>query len=131
MNSFHQNPLAASVLLVEDDHRLLRAMNMQLTDSGFICTTCDNATEAMIQYAAGRFDLVITDMTMPGIDGLSVLAMIRSQSDVPIIIVTGHYSDFVPWIQSYSRVTVIRKPFEIQALLGHVNESLLGKSVVS
>src|ERR1700728_4685104 len=94
-----RNHLLASVLLVDDDPQLLAAMTLRLSDIGCRCTACGNASEAMIQYAAGNFDLIITDMSMPGIDGLSVIAMIRSQSEIPILVMTGHSAEYGPLIE--------------------------------
>ena len=121
-----RNHLLASVLLVDDDPQLLAAMTLRLSDIGCRCTACGNASEAMIQYAAGNFDLIITDMSMPGIDGLSVIAMIRSQSEIPILVMTGHSAEYGPLIEGYKNVTLIRKPLEPRALIACIRSFLSG-----
>jgi DNA-binding response OmpR family regulator len=119
-----RNVQSSRVLLVDDDPQLLAAMKLRLAEIGFRCTACGNASEAMVQFAANRFDLVITDMSMPGIDGLSVVAMVRSQSEIPILIMTGHSAEYGPLIAGYKNVTLIRKPLEPRALIACVRSFL-------
>src|ERR1700722_12661704 len=95
----------AKVLLVDDDRRLLSSLNFRLCQMVGRCTCCTNSGEAMMQFMSGHFDLVITDLTMPGIDGLTIVGMIRSQSNVPIIILTGHCDDYYTSIVGYRNVT--------------------------
>jgi DNA-binding response OmpR family regulator len=115
---------SSRILLVDDDPQLLAAMTLRLAEIGYRCTTCGNASEAMVRFAANQFDLVITDMSMPGIDGLSVVAMIRSQSEIPILIMTGHSAEYGPLIAGYKNVTLIRKPLEPRALIACVRSFL-------
>ena len=107
----------ARVLFVDDDRRLLDALSTRLSEAGCRCTACGNASEAMVQFATGFFDLVITDLTMPDIDGLAIIAMIRSQSEVPILVVTGHAEEYGRLFLGYQNVTLIRKPFDAKALV--------------
>jgi DNA-binding response OmpR family regulator len=115
---------SVTVLLVDDDRRLLKAVTTRLQDAGCRCIACGNAAEAMNRFALGGIDLVITDMTMPSLDGLSVVAMIRGQSDVPILVVTGHADDYLPVLRQYPGVTVMGKPFEPRALIKFIREAL-------
>jgi two-component system KDP operon response regulator KdpE len=114
------------VLLVDDDQRLLDGLTGPLTAMGFHCIARSNASEAMLQFETGNFDLVITDLTMPSMDGLSVLGMIRSHSNVPIVILTGHPFEYGRTILGYENVTLIQKPIEAKALVARVR-SLLGR----
>jgi two-component system, OmpR family, KDP operon response regulator KdpE len=105
------------ILIVDDDRRLLAAMRERLERIGCSCICRDNASEAMLQFSADRIDIVVTDMTMPGIDGLSVVGMIRSQSDVPIIVISGHGEEYEPLLSGYERIAIMRKPFDLDSLL--------------
>src|SRR5579862_3733867 len=122
-----RNFQSAKVLLVDDDPRLLAAMSLRLSEIGCRCTPCNNASEAMVQFAVGTFDLVMTDLTMPVMDGLSIVGMIRSQSEIPILIVTGHSAEYGPLIAGYRNVTLIRKPFEPRDLMALVRSFLWEK----
>jgi two-component system, NtrC family, response regulator GlrR len=123
------NSPSSRVLLVDDDPQLLAVMSLRLAEIGCHCTACGNASEAMIQFAANSFDLVITDMSMPGIDGLSVVAMIRSQSAIPILVMTGHSVEYGALIGGYKNVTLLRKPLEARVLIACVRSFLSGKVV--
>ena len=118
---------SAKVLLVDDDKQLVLALSTRLGEIGCRCVGCSNASEAMVQFAAGGFDLVITDMAMPGIDGLSIVAMIRSQSEIPILVMTGRSAQYGPLIAGYRNVKLIRKPLEPLALIASVRSCLPGK----
>jgi DNA-binding response OmpR family regulator len=75
----------------------------------------------MVQFANEEFDLVITDITMPGIDGLSVIGMIRSQSDVPVIVITGHASEYGLSVSAYPNLTLLMKPIDARVLISRVH----------
>jgi CheY-like chemotaxis protein len=116
--------LSICVLIVDDDHRVLSAISQRLKDLGCRCVCCDNATEAMLQFAAGGIDLIVTDLTMPGMDGLSIVGLIRSQSDVPIIVASGHVEEYRHILSSYGDVTLIRKPLEAQSFIRCVSAAI-------
>ena len=126
LHSKDQQTRGANILIVEDDRQLLEAVRTRLAEMGCRCTACANACEALSQFSTAKFDLVITDMTMPGIDGLGVIAMIRNQSEVPILVLTGHAGEYGPLISHYRNVTLIRKPFGEQALTACVKSSITG-----
>ena len=121
-------PRRPEILLVDDDARLVWAIDFRLSKIGCRCQTCNTASEAMVKFAAGNFGLVITDLSMPGLDGLSVVAMIRSQSDVPIVVVTGHSAEYGSLIDDYSNVTVLAKPLDMNALIACVESGLSHRS---
>jgi DNA-binding response OmpR family regulator len=124
-NDADQKPMR--ILIVDDDARLLAILNTRLSTAGWSCVVCDNASEAMIQFAEDEFDLVITDITMPGIDGFSVIGMIRSQSDIPIIVITGHAQEYGLMVSSYPNLTLFPKPIEARVLIACV-DSLLSRA---
>jgi DNA-binding response OmpR family regulator len=109
------------ILIVDDDVRLLTILNTRLSTAGWSCVLCDNASEAMVQFANEEFDLVITDITMPGIDGLSVIGMIRSQSDIPVIVITGHATEYGLSVSAYPNLTLLVKPIDARVLIARVH----------
>jgi DNA-binding response OmpR family regulator len=108
------------ILIVDDDTRLLTILNTRLSTAGWSCVVCDNASEAMVQFAKEDFDLVITDITMPGIDGLSVIGMIRSQSDIPVVVITGHAPEYGLLVSAFPNLTLLCKPIEARVLVACV-----------
>jgi DNA-binding NtrC family response regulator len=81
------------VLLVDDDPALLQALPeaLRLRMSEVKVETADSAPTALDRIAARDFDAIVTDIRMPGMDGLALLAEIRGrQPDTPILLITGH-----------------------------------------
>src|SRR5213596_2787952 len=84
---------APHVLLVDDDPALLQGLpeTLRLRLSGVMVDTADSAAAALDWIAARDYDAIVTDIKMPGMDGLTLLAEIRRrQPDTPILIITGH-----------------------------------------
>lgn len=122
----NQKQRRARILLVDDDRRIVAAMLEQLSAKGFDCVCCSNVSEAMMQFAVGHIDLVITDLNMRGIDGFSMVEMVRSQSDIPIIVATGYSKDLGAWTGRHEDVVVIQKPLDMPGLLDQI-EAILSR----
>jgi len=83
----------ARVLIVDDDPALLQALPqaLRLRMAEVTVETADSAAVALDRIAARDYDAIVTDIKMPGMDGLALLAEIRRrQPDTPILIITGH-----------------------------------------
>jgi DNA-binding NtrC family response regulator len=83
----------ARVLIVDDDPALLQALSLalRLRMGGVTVETADSAAAALDRIAARDYDAIVTDIKMPGMDGLALLAEIRGRRpDTPILIITGH-----------------------------------------
>jgi EAL domain-containing protein (putative c-di-GMP-specific phosphodiesterase class I) len=78
------------VLLVDDDRALLSLFEKLLRAAGYATTAVEDARVALELVAAGGFDAVVSDITMPQMDGLNLLRAIRSRApDLPVVLVTG------------------------------------------
>src|SRR5438094_6310033 len=83
----------ARVLIVDDDPALLQALPqaLRLRMGGVTVETADSAAAALDRIAALDYDAIVTDIKMPGMDGLGLLAEIRGrQPDTPTLMITGH-----------------------------------------
>lgn len=81
-----------TILAVDDSRTNLNAISQQLAKHGYLVVLCESGGEALDLIAARGFDLVLLDLVMPGMSGLSVLREIRSSretADLPVIVVTG------------------------------------------
>ena len=78
-----------ALLLVEDDFRLRHDLEQHLLQRGFIVTTCIDGTQGLSAVQAKRFDLVLLDIMLPGMDGLSLLEALRSQQNVPVMLMSA------------------------------------------
>lgn len=105
-----------SLLIVDDDRALAEAIGRRLGIKGYKCRAVDNAPDALKELALYSFDAVITDMQMPGLDGLSVVAMSRDDRSTPVIVITGTPEERVRDQLPFTDVTILHKPFEITQL---------------
>jgi len=83
----------ARVLIVDDDQALLQALPeaLRLRMGGVTVDTADSAAAALDRIAARDYDAIVTDIKMPGMDGLALLAEIRAhRPDTPTLMITGH-----------------------------------------
>src|SRR2546429_9483800 len=84
---------ALHVLVVDDDPALLQALpqTLRLRMSGVTVDTVDSAAAALEQISARDYDAIVTDIRMPGMDGLTLLAEILARRpDTPTLMITGH-----------------------------------------
>jgi DNA-binding NtrC family response regulator len=80
-----------SVLIVDDDPGMLRAMTKVLANEGMYVTSVSDPTAVVTKLAepGKRFDLVITDLRMPAFSGRGVLALASALPELPVIIITA------------------------------------------
>ena len=85
------DPVApVSILLVDDNPNGLTARRMILEEQGFAVTTCDNAEDAWTLFQQARFDIVVTDYRLHGMNGGDLIRLIRnSDSPARIILLSG------------------------------------------
>ncbi|MFJ5444835.1 sigma 54-interacting transcriptional regulator [Methylobacillus methanolivorans] len=114
------------ILTVDDDPDILKLMGMRLKAAGYQVVTATNAEEALSQIAISRPSLVITDLRMPGMDGLALFDVIhKSDPSLPVIMVTAHGS--IPEAVDATQRGVfgfLTKPFDSKSLLQQVEAAL-------
>ena len=114
------------ILLVDDDPDLLKLISLRLTSAGYRVRTADCGETALAAIAVQRPAIVITDLRMPGIDGLQLFEAIhRQHAAMPVIILTAHGT--IPDAVSATQRGVfgyLTKPFDSQDLLQKVAAAL-------
>ena len=114
------------ILLVDDDPDLLKLISLRLTSAGHRVRTADCGETALAAIAVQRPAIVITDLRMPGIDGLQLFEAIhRQHAAMPVIILTAHGT--IPDAVSATQRGVfgyLTKPFDSQDLLQKVAAAL-------
>jgi CheY-like chemotaxis protein len=79
-----------SVLVIEDRADMRDLLKRILERAGYAVVTAADGVEGMARFRAGEFDLVVTDIMMPVMDGFEVIRTLRAEgSDVPIVAVSG------------------------------------------
>ena len=82
-----------TVLIIDDDPDILILLEIFFSADGYRVITSSTGSEAISIYKKNNIDLVITDFLMPTIDGLDILAAVRSSNKpIPVILITGHGS---------------------------------------
>jgi two-component system response regulator GlrR len=114
------------ILLVDDDPDLLKLISLRLTSAGYRVRTADSGETALATIAVERPGAVITDLRMPGIDGLQLFEAIhRQHAALPVIILTAHGT--IPDAVNATQRGVfgyLTKPFDSQELLQKVATAL-------
>ncbi len=81
----------STILLIDDDDSLRRVMEFSLAEVGYKVRTAKSGEEGLELFGKERFDSVITDITMPGMNGMEVLAKVRQRDErVPVIVITAY-----------------------------------------
>src|SRR6476469_4444358 len=114
------------LLLVEDEAPLRAAIAEQLTDRGYHVEQAGTGEAALAKLADFAFDVIITDLRLPGIDGAAVVeAAVERYPDIVAIVVTG-YGTVKDAVEAIKRGAsdFVNKPFQIDELL-HVLDSAL------
>ena len=79
------------ILLIDDDDSLRRVMEFSLTEAGHTVQTAASGEDGLRLFEKGNFDAVITDITMPGMSGMEVLAKVRQRvPTIPVIVITAY-----------------------------------------
>lgn len=103
------------VLLAEDNREVRRLLEIVLTTGGFEVTECKDGAEALAAVPTLRPDALVTDITMPGVDGLELVEAARRVAgceNLPVLVVTAsdRRDSKVQALSALHRVEVVQKP---------------------
>ena len=113
----------ASVLTVEDDPIVRADLRLILEDAGFdVVPDARDGVEAVELAREHRPDLILIDLSLPGLDGVEATRQILSEREVPIVALTGHRTGFVERALEAGAVAHVLKPFDDS----HLVETLTG-----
>jgi DNA-binding response OmpR family regulator len=126
--------LEQSILIVEDEEKISRLLEIELEMEGYQVSRVANGVDALETYRSGGWDLILLDIMLPGMSGIEILRRIRTKDVVtPVILLTakGSVEDKVSGLDLGAN-DYITKPFQIEELLARVRATLrLRKSSVS
>ena len=115
----------AAILIVEDEEKLARFVELELAHEGYEVTKSGNGREALEMAKQGQYDLILLDIMLPGLNGLEVLRRLQKEKDVPVILLTARDAvmDKVAGLDA-GAVDYITKPFAIEELLARIRVAL-------
>jgi DNA-binding response OmpR family regulator len=122
----HVDALAlGTVLVVEDDPAMLSLLVKRLEGRGHQCLATGHGVAALAAIRHAEFDVLVTDLDLPGASGVDLAIAVRQSSDAPIIVLTGRREEYRRLLRDLSDVTVLEKPCPTAALAGLVEAELL------
>jgi len=121
------------VLVVDDEQNSREGLSKILTKEGYSVRTAENGKKALLEAENNSFDLIITDLRMPEMDGIEVLEKLRKKNkDIGVVIVTA-YGEVNSYLKAMNlgAFEYLNKPIHLEELRRVINKALLESSKVS
>ncbi|NLJ74044.1 MAG: response regulator transcription factor [Firmicutes bacterium] len=117
--------MGARILIIEDEEKFARFIEMELNYEGYEVTKAFDGRIGLAAAENGEFDLILLDIMLPGLNGMEVLRRLRRTKSVPVIMLTARDSivDKVSGLDSGAD-DYITKPFAIEELLARIRTAL-------
>jgi DNA-binding NtrC family response regulator len=108
-----------SVLIVDDDQNMTRTLADILAASGYAAETATRAEEGLEKLQARRFDSVVSDIRLHGMNGVEFQKKIKEQyGDIPVLLITGYAEhDLIVEARKQGVLAFLEKPLDITQLL--------------
>jgi len=123
----------ARVLVIDDDEMQRTLLDRMLDSVGLEVDVASDGLEGLRLFNANEPDLVLTDISMPGLDGHEVISAIRThRNDIPVIAISGgggsaEKDELLARAAKLGATEIIMKPFEFNQLVGAVKRALKGE----
>jgi len=115
----------ADILVVDDDD-VIRDTLCELLSANYSCQTADTADEALAKLEAQGFDVVLTDISMPGLNGKELLKkVVELYPGTPVIIISGHSDEVqAQSLMSHGAFDYLLKPFRLEIVEESVKRAI-------
>jgi len=114
------------ILVVEDDRKMAAILRQTMEEEGYRATVTHNGADALAMARAGRFDLILLDVLLPGANGFDVVNRLREEGiGVPVVMLTARdaVGDVVRGL-NVGADDYVTKPFSVDELLARVRAAL-------
>ena len=128
-SSYPHNDMA-KILIIDDETSIRSTLAGILADEGHKTLLCESGEEGLAVFAREEFDLVVLDLWLGGVDGMTVLERMKSADTTPVIVISGHGS-----VDSAVRATrlgaydFLEKPLSLERVLLTVNHALADRKL--
>ncbi len=118
--------MGAHILIVDDEEIIRDLLNRSLSREGYTTTVAANGRQGHEKFREEKFDLVISDILMPEMDGITMMEQIRKENTVtPIILITGYAKEYTARkAKELGAFDFIAKPFRNAEILQAVRKGL-------
>jgi len=118
-----------SILIVDDDQGILGVLSGFFSQLDYQVTTAVNGEDALSKYAPGRFDLVVSDLVMPDMDGLTLLKRLTAMDERTVFLMITGYPTLETAVDAIKNgaYDYVVKPFNLEDLKFKVERALLNK----
>jgi len=109
---------AKKVLIVDDEHNILDLVQRALNAAGFDVITADSALDGLLALQDNPVSMIITDVKMPGMNGLDLMKQVREiNPDIPIAVITGFGTEeMATAAMDHGAFYFINKPFNVESI---------------
>lgn len=113
------------ILVVDDEPGVVKGLRLSLEQEGFSVTTAADGREGLEKFRAGAFDLIVLDLMLPVVDGLTVCRQVRQAGMTPIIMLTAKADDFDKVLGlELGADDYLTKPFNTRELIARIRAIL-------
>jgi DNA-binding NtrC family response regulator len=125
-----KNNLKKNILVVDDEIEMRIALETTLKREGHSITVAENGKQALEKFSADSFDLVLTDVNMPKMNGVELLNALKNKSPQTVAIMMTAYGDIDNAVETIKAgaFDYLLKPFSAEILIATVNRAFLNKS---
>jgi DNA-binding NtrC family response regulator len=115
-----------AVILVVDDDETIRDMLYDLFEENHRCHVADTAERAISYLETEHYDVILTDISMPGLSGLELLGYVRqSQPETPVIVITGiQDQEHAQGLLKLGAFDFLLKPFRLETVEDSVEKAI-------
>ena len=119
------------ILVIDDEELVIRSLSKLLEKNGYTVFLAKNGQDALVMVEEERFDLIIADIRMPGMNGVEAMHSINESlekqniKNTPVIFITGYADEKIEKMaEAFNPLAYIYKPFDISELVEKVKNTL-------
>lgn len=121
-------PEAPRVLIIEDEAGLLEILELNFRSAGYQVVTAVDGVAAWQQFDQAKPDLLVLDLNLPQMSGFRLLELVRSESDVPVLILTALDFAEAEEVARHRPNAFVKKPFHVRDLIRQA-DGLVGREM--
>ncbi len=121
------------ILIVDDDPAIRNLLESQITSFGYPCATAVNGRDALEKLRQASFSTIITDMAMPIMGGMELLAQVRAEfPHIDVLVITGHTEAFTyTEVIEAGAIDYLKKPYRLDELEARLKRVTREQNMIS